>query len=104
MVNKVVYGTEVLMDLTGDSVTPDKLLEGATAHNAAGERIAGAVDLSTKQDKITASGMLKGNGSGGVSAAVAGTDYMQTGNITKQALVASKTTPTQAYAINWTYG
>ena len=30
---------------------------------------------STKQDKITASGILKGNGSGGVSAAVAGTDY-----------------------------
>ena len=28
-----------------------------------------------KQDKITASGILKGNGSGGVSAAVAGTDY-----------------------------
>lgn len=28
-----------------------------------------------KQDKITASGILKGDGSGGVSAAVAGTDY-----------------------------
>lgn len=31
--------------------------------------------LSGKQAKITASGLLKGNGSGGVSAAVAGTDY-----------------------------
>jgi hypothetical protein len=30
---------------------------------------------SNKQDKITASGLLKGNGSGTVSAAVAGTDY-----------------------------
>lgn len=29
----------------------------------------------SKQDKITASGILKGNGSGGVSAAAAGTDY-----------------------------
>lgn len=29
----------------------------------------------SKQNKITASGILKGNGSGGVSAAVAGTDY-----------------------------
>lgn len=29
----------------------------------------------SKQDKITASGLLKGNGSGGVSAAVSGTDY-----------------------------
>ena len=31
--------------------------------------------LQSKQDKITASGILKGNGSGGVSAAAAGTDY-----------------------------
>lgn len=30
----------------------------------------------TKQDKIIASGLLKGDGSGGVSAAVAGTDYL----------------------------
>lgn len=30
----------------------------------------------SKQDKITANGILKGNGSGGVSAAVAGTDYL----------------------------
>jgi hypothetical protein len=29
-----------------------------------------------KQDKITASGILKGDGSGGVSAAAAGTDYL----------------------------
>ena len=30
----------------------------------------------SKQDSITATGILKGNGSGGVSAAVAGTDYL----------------------------
>lgn len=34
------------------------------------------VQLNKKQAKITASGLLKGNGSGGVTAAVAGTDYM----------------------------
>lgn len=33
------------------------------------------LDLSGKQDTITASGILKGDGQGGVSAAVAGTDY-----------------------------
>lgn len=33
--------------------------------------------ISGKQAKITASGLLKGNGSGGVSAAVAGTDYQK---------------------------
>lgn len=47
-----------------------------------------AAIASGKQDKITASGLLKGNGSGGVSAAVAGTDYQaplpaQSGNSDK---------------------
>ena len=32
----------VLLDLTGDTVTPENLLSGATAHNAAGEQIVGA--------------------------------------------------------------
>ena len=32
-------------------------------------------DVIEKQNKITAKGILKGNGAGGVSAAVAGTDY-----------------------------
>lgn len=32
-----------LMDLTQDTVTPQTLLSGATAHNAAGEQISGAV-------------------------------------------------------------
>ena len=40
------------------------------------EDAAALVDLSGKQNKITASGILKGNGTGGVSAAVPGTDYM----------------------------
>lgn len=57
-----------------------------------------------QQAQITASGLLKGSGSGNVSAAVAGTDYMKTGNITKQTLVAAETTPTENNAINWLYG
>ena len=68
-VNKVTYGTTVLMDLTEDTVTPETLLAGATAHNAAGEKIKGTVDLSTKQDKITAKGVLQGDGMGCVTAA-----------------------------------
>lgn len=36
---------------------------------------AGLVDLSGKQDKITTSGILKGDGAGGITAAEAGTDY-----------------------------
>lgn len=94
----------VLVDLTKDSVTPQTLLSGATAHNAAGERIAGAVVTApastttpkalgkanagsenayargdhvhptdtTRQPKITANGILKGDGAGGVSGGTVG--------------------------------
>lgn len=40
-VNKVDFGGETLIDLTNDTITPDKLLSGETAHNAAGELIIG---------------------------------------------------------------
>lgn len=43
-VNKVIYGTTVLVDLTGDTVTADKLLKGATAHDASGEQITGTLE------------------------------------------------------------
>lgn len=43
-VNKVVYGATVLVDLTGDTVTADKLLKGATAHDASGEQITGTME------------------------------------------------------------
>lgn len=45
-------------------------------------------DVIEKQNKITASGILKGDGAGGVSAAVAGTDYLDTAPVTS---VAGKT-------------
>lgn len=48
--------------------------------------------------------LLKGNGSGGLVAAVAGSDYIASGNIVKQTLVNVETTPTENYAINWVYG
>lgn len=48
--------------------------------------------------------ILKGNGSGGVAAATRGSDYIASGNIVKQTLVASESTPTENYAINWVYG
>lgn len=40
-VSKVVYGGKVLIDLTGDTITPDKLLSGVTAHGADGAPITG---------------------------------------------------------------
>lgn len=41
--NKIIYGGRTLIDLTGDSVTPKTLLEGATAHDKSGAAILGAV-------------------------------------------------------------
>ena len=40
-ISKVVYGDEVLMDLTEDSVTPETLMKGITAHNKSGNQIVG---------------------------------------------------------------
>lgn len=42
-VNKVVLGNETLIDLTEDSVTPDNLTEGVTAHSADGSKILGTM-------------------------------------------------------------
>ena len=43
-VNKVVLGDQTLIDLTADSVTPDKLFKGITAHNMKGESIVGIME------------------------------------------------------------
>lgn len=42
-VNKVVYDGDTLIDLTGDTVTPETLAAGATAHDKAGNPIVGAM-------------------------------------------------------------
>ena len=49
-VNKVDINGATVIDLTGDSVTPETLLKGATAHNAAGEQIDGAVAVAPASD------------------------------------------------------
>ena len=43
-VNKVALNGEIKLDLTADTVTPETLLKGATAHNAAGELITGVYE------------------------------------------------------------
>lgn len=42
-VNKVVYGNNTLIDLTGDSVTPETLASGITAHDKSGVTITGTL-------------------------------------------------------------
>lgn len=46
-VNKIVYNARVLIDLTDDTVAPDKLLSGATAHDKSGTKITGTVTFAT---------------------------------------------------------
>ena len=48
--NKIVYGNETLIDLTGDSVSPNNLLSGETAHDRSGEQIRGTVVIPTVND------------------------------------------------------
>lgn len=43
-VNKVEYEGRVLLDLTEDTVTPDKLVSGTTAHDKTGAKIVGTLE------------------------------------------------------------
>lgn len=52
-VNKVVYGGTVLIDLTGDTVTADKVLTGYTAHDKSGETITGTCEYDVNSEDAT---------------------------------------------------
>ncbi len=69
-VSKVVLEDEVLIDLTGDTVTPESLLSGFTAHNAMGQLIQGAASAG----KPVASGTFA-QGSLSQSVTVSGLDF-----------------------------
>ena len=61
-ISKVVYGGEVLIDLTADTIKADKLLKGYTAHRADGEPINGSCefDANTQDATATAAEILSG--------------------------------------------
>jgi len=69
-VNKVVYDGTTLIDLTGDDVTAGDVLSGKKFHLPSGAEATG-----TMPNMGAISGILKGDGQGGVTAATAGTDY-----------------------------
>ena len=64
--NKVIYGGKTLIDLTGDSVTADKMLKGATAHDKTGASIVGTCtyDMDTSEFNATAYDILEGSSAG----------------------------------------
>lgn len=45
-VNKVILGERTLIDISDSTVTPETLLGGETAYNAAGEKITGTMEVS----------------------------------------------------------
>ena len=49
-ISKVVYGGSTLVDLTSDTVTPETLLEGVTAHDKSGALIVGTMVQYTPLD------------------------------------------------------
>ena len=53
-ISKVVYGGEILIDLTGDNITADKLKKGYTAHGADGELINGTCEHDANTQDATA--------------------------------------------------
>lgn len=58
-VNKVEYAGKVLLDLTEDTVTEDRLLEGAVAHDKTGKQIVGAL-INLAEDTVAPENLLAG--------------------------------------------
>lgn len=111
-VNKVVYGTTVLVDLTGDSVTPDKLAKGETAHDAAGEPITGTMEpgIDTSDATATAKDIARGKTAYVQGAKVTGTAEPVESNNNVEAYAVTNTSPSVSFkrtdgAIKiWGYG
>lgn len=51
--NKIVYGNTVLIDLTADTVTKDKILASYTAHDASGNIVTGTCDYDVNSQDAT---------------------------------------------------
>lgn len=75
-INKVIKKGVVELDLTSDTVTPETLMSGVTAHNAAGEAIEGTIasgSAKTPATTITKNPTISVNSSGLITASVSGT-------------------------------
>lgn len=54
-INKVIYGGKILIDLTSDTVTADKLLTGHTTHDKSGNVINGSCSFDVDSTEATVS-------------------------------------------------
>ena len=51
--SKIIFGDTVLIDLTADTVTADKILASYTAHNSSGDKITGTCDFDVNSQDAT---------------------------------------------------
>lgn len=80
-VNKVVYGNKTLIDLTSDTVTPETLIEGSTAHDKSGAQIVGTAQAGSSANIQTSKSVtITSNGSTTVTPD-SGYDALQSVNI-----------------------
>ena len=54
-INKIIYGDRTLLDLTGDTATPDKVEKGLTFHDKSGNQVTGTSTLDSDTQDATAS-------------------------------------------------
>lgn len=51
-INKIIYGTSTLIDLTNDTVTPEKMYKGIVAHMADGSTTTGTAEVTVEGTKL----------------------------------------------------
>lgn len=61
-VNKIQYYGRVLLDLSGDTVAPDKLLAGYTAHDCTGAKIEGQMTQTVIAGYVSSGNILSMSG------------------------------------------
>ena len=73
--NKIIYGNQTLIDLTGDTVSPGTLLKDATAHDKSGAVITGTCtfDSDTSDATVAVAEMLDGKTAYARGAKITGT-------------------------------
>ena len=74
-INKVIFGSQTLIDLTGDTVSEDTLLSGQTAHDKSGAVITGACpfDVDSADATVGVAEMLEGKTAYARGAKITGT-------------------------------
>lgn len=82
-VNKVVLGSSTLIDLTSDTVTPESLMQGYTAHDRSGAMITGTMQGGDYEITVDQSSMVGSVEAG--TAVTASPNYTPSGDIRLEA-------------------